>query len=88
MNASTSTIRKVRTLQVNMALDHLVRNATDLHIDPEAIVLAGDSAGAQIAAQLAIITTDVAYARRIGIVPSLPPEHLRAMLLLYVWRSA
>ena len=68
--------------QVNMALDHLVRNATDLHIDPEAIVLAGDSAGAQIAAQLAIITTDIAYARGIGIVPSLPPEHLRAMLLL------
>ncbi len=68
--------------QVNMALDHLVRNAADLHIDREAIVLAGDSAGAQIAAQLGIITTDPAYARRIGIVPSLPPERLRALLLL------
>ncbi len=68
--------------QVNEALDHLVRNATDLHIDPNAIVLAGDSAGAQIAAQLALITTDPAYAKRIGIRPSLPPEQLRATLLL------
>lgn len=68
--------------QVNMALDFLVRHAVELNIDPNAIVLAGDSAGAQIAAQLALITTDSAYAREIGIAPSLPPERLRAVLLL------
>ena len=46
------------------------------------IALGGDSAGAQIAAQVAIITTDAAYARRIGIAPKLRPQQLAAVLLL------
>lgn len=68
--------------QVNAALGHLVRNATDLGVDPDALVLAGDSAGAQIAAQIAIITTDPAYAKRIGIAPALEPRQLAAVMLL------
>lgn len=68
--------------QVNAALGYLVRNAADLGIDPDAIVLAGDSAGAQIAAQISIITTDPAYAERIGIAPALEPRQLAAVLLL------
>jgi acetyl esterase len=67
---------------VNAAVGHLVRNAAELNIDPDTIVLAGDSAGAQIAAQLAIITTDPSYAKRMGISPSLKPEQLVAILLL------
>lgn len=55
--------------QVNAALGHLVRNADGLHIDPAAIVLAGDSAGAQIAGQL-------------GISPELKPGQPSALLLL------
>jgi acetyl esterase len=66
--------------QVNAALGYLVRNPAELHIDPDAIVLAGDSAGAQIAAQLAIIITDPSYAGQMGISPSL--ERLAAVLLL------
>ena len=68
--------------QVNAALGYLVRNAAKLNIDPDAIVLAGDSAGAQISAQLAIITTDPSYAGQMGISPSLNPERLAAILLL------
>jgi acetyl esterase len=57
-------------------------NAAELGIDPGAIVLAGDSAGAQIAAQLAMITTDPTYAARMDMVPQLHPEQLAAVLLL------
>jgi acetyl esterase/lipase len=68
--------------QVNAALGHLVRAAVELNIDPTALVLAGDSAGAQIAAQLAIIATDPAYAARVGIAPALQAKQVAAVLLL------
>src|SRR5690606_13717969 len=50
--------------QVGAALRHLVENAAELGIDTSVLVLAGDSAGAQIAAQVALIVTDPAYASR------------------------
>lgn len=68
--------------QVNAALAFLVRNAVDFNVDPATIVLAGDSAGAQIASQVALLTTDPAYARRLGISPQIKAEQLAAMLLL------
>jgi acetyl esterase/lipase len=68
--------------QVNAALGFLARNAADFQIDPARIVLAGDSAGAQIASQVALITTDPAYATRVGISPQLKAEQLPAVLLL------
>lgn len=68
--------------QVNAALGYLVHKATDLKIDPAKLVLAGDSAGAQIAAQVALLTTDPAYAGEVGIAPELKADHIRAMLLL------
>lgn len=69
-------------VQVNMALGHLVKNAADLRIDPKRLVLAGDSAGAQIAAQVANIITDPAYARRVGIAPAVPADGLKGIMLL------
>jgi acetyl esterase/lipase len=68
--------------QVNAALGYITTHAAGLNVDPRIIVLAGDSAGAQIAAQIAIITTDAAYAERIGIAPKLRPRQLAAVLLL------
>lgn len=68
--------------QVNAALGYLVRHAADLHINPSTIILAGDSAGAQIAGQIALVTTDPAYSRAVGIAPTLKPNQLSAMLLL------
>src|SRR5215470_4450065 len=68
--------------QVNTALGFILRHAIELHIDPTTILLGGDSAGAHIAGQLALITTDPAYARAMGIVPQLKAEQLPALLLL------
>jgi acetyl esterase len=68
--------------QVNAALDYIVRHAAELGLDPDRIVLAGDSAGAQIAAQVALLTTNPSYARSLGIAPRLEPARIRALLLL------
>jgi acetyl esterase/lipase len=67
--------------QVNAALGFLVRSPLDLKVDPAAIILAGDSAGAQIASQVALITTDPAYASAIGISPQLEATQLSGMIL-------
>lgn len=67
--------------QSNAALAYLVANAEELHIDPDALLLAGDSAGAQIAAQLALLATDQGYSGRVGIESALAPEQLKGTLL-------
>lgn len=67
--------------QLNDAHAYLVEHADELHIDPDRIVLAGDSAGAQLSAQLAAAVTDPAYAAAIGITPALTPEQLRGVVL-------
>ena len=43
-------------------------------------MLAGDSAGAQIAAEVANAITSPAHAQRIGLVPALQPDRLAGML--------
>ena len=68
--------------QVNAALGFVLHHAADLKVDPAMIVLAGDSAGAHISSQVALITTDRAYASALGIEPQLKPHQLSAMLLL------
>lgn len=67
--------------ELNAALGYLREHAGHYGLDPERIVLAGDSAGAQLAAQLALGITNPGYARRTGITPAAAPEHLRGMLL-------
>ncbi|WP_312179098.1 alpha/beta hydrolase [Arthrobacter sp.] len=67
--------------ELNRALAYLREHASTYHLDPDRIVLAGDSAGAQLAAQLGLIITDPEYARRTGVIPAAAPEHLRGMLL-------
>lgn len=67
--------------QVNAALGFLVQNAERLHVDPSHLLLAGDSAGAQIAAQLANIVSSPDYARTLGIAPSIRREQLRGVIL-------
>ena len=68
-------------LEVNDALTYLQDNAQRLHIDPDRIVLAGDSAGSQIVAQVATIITSQQYADQTGIQPTMSKEKLRAVLL-------
>jgi acetyl esterase len=67
--------------QVNDALAHLNAHAERLGIDRERLFLAGDSAGAQLAAQMATVATDPAYAQRVGIRPAIAPSQLRGVLL-------
>ncbi|MEA3543551.1 MAG: alpha/beta hydrolase [Pseudomonadota bacterium] len=68
--------------QVNAALGHILRNADALGVDPDHIILAGDSAGAQIAAQVSLLTTDPAYARALGVTPQLDAQDIKGLLLL------
>jgi acetyl esterase len=67
--------------QANAALAHLVRHSERLHVDPARIYLAGDSAGAHVAAQLANAITVPSYAKTVGITPSIPRAQLRGVIL-------
>lgn len=68
-------------LQANAALAHLSRRADALGIDASRIVLAGDSAGAQIAAQLAAGLAEPGYAAAVGFDPAVPPERVVGTVL-------
>lgn len=67
--------------QLATALGYLVEHAAELRIDPDRIVIAGDSAGAQYTAQLATLITNPAYAQLVGIDPGLSTTQLRAVVL-------
>lgn len=66
---------------LNQALGHLVANAADYRLDPGRIVLAGDSAGAQVAAEVAALSSDPGAAVRTPLTPALEPDQLRGALL-------
>lgn len=68
-------------VEANAALGWLLMEAGALGIDPGRIVLAGDSAGAQIAAQLAAAIADPAYATEIGFEPAIGRSSLKGIVL-------
>ncbi|MBF4633372.1 alpha/beta hydrolase [Agreia pratensis] len=67
--------------QLNDAHAYLVAHAAELHVDADRIVLAGDSAGAQLSSQLATAITDPTYAAQLGIRPGLAAHRLRGVIL-------
>jgi acetyl esterase/lipase len=67
--------------QLNTALEFLSDNASEFNIDPGRFVLAGDSAGAQLAAQLATAITSPLYAKQLDIEPGLTKAQLTALVL-------
>jgi acetyl esterase/lipase len=67
--------------QVSRALAFLDRQGRQLGINRKGLVIAGDSAGAQIAAQTANIITSPAYAKLVGIAAPIQPEQLKGTLL-------
>jgi acetyl esterase/lipase len=67
--------------QLNDAHAFILANAARYHLDPNKIVLAGDSAGAQLSSQMAALITSPAYAREVGIKPSLQPSQLTGVVL-------
>lgn len=71
----------VALTQLNEALAFLVAHADEYRIDPTRIVIAGDSAGSQYTSQLATMITSSAYAQKVGLMPALEPDQLRAVIL-------
>ena len=67
--------------QVNEALRYLVAHAAALGIDTLQLYLAGDSGGAQLAAQLALLLRDPRYAQDMGMVPSIAGDRIRGVVL-------
>lgn len=67
--------------QVIAALSFVSQEGTRLGIDPTRLILAGDSAGAQIAAQVANLVTAPDYARQVGISANIQPMQLRGVIL-------
>jgi len=67
--------------QTNKALGYVVANAARYGIDPEQILIGGDSAGAQIAAQVATLATNPAYAKAVGIAPAVDADRIKGAIL-------
>ncbi|HEY1738719.1 MAG TPA: alpha/beta hydrolase, partial [Acidimicrobiia bacterium] len=67
--------------QVNRAIAAVLARNERYHVDCRRVILAGDSAGAQIASQIATLTTNPEYAREVGIVPSLSSAQLCGTVL-------
>lgn len=66
---------------LNETLSYISDNAAELGVDPNLIILAGDSAGAQLASQLATVTTNPSYAHLLGLTPALKPAQLIGTIL-------
>lgn len=67
--------------QVMAVLGHVCTHAVRLRVDAEHLILAGDSAGAQLAAQVATLVTSPVYAQHVGIEPRIRPDQLRGVVL-------
>lgn len=67
--------------ELNDAYAYLEHNADAFHVDMNNVVLAGDSAGANLSAQMAAMVTNPAYAREVGIQPTLKPSQLKGVVL-------
>ena len=68
-------------LQTNDALRYVQKHAKELHVDPNTIILAGDSAGSQIASQVAALITNSFYAHQLGMSAPIRPDQLKATIL-------
>ncbi|MBT2539062.1 alpha/beta hydrolase [Arthrobacter sp. ISL-69] len=66
---------------INEALAYIKAHAGDLQVDSNRIVLAGDSAGAQLASQMATLTVNPEYANLLGVEPALQKQELVATIL-------
>jgi acetyl esterase len=69
------------TRSVMTALQHLCDNADRLHVDASQFLLAGDSAGAHITAQVAAIATNPDYGNELGIPSTIASDQLRGVAL-------
>ena len=63
------------------ALAYLQEHADRLCVDPSRLLIAGDSAGAQITAQVATIVTNPAYGETVKVAPTIAPAQLGGVIL-------
>lgn len=66
---------------LNRAHTYLLNHGEHLGVDVERIILAGDSAGAQLASELAVAVTNPAAASAMGMTPALSPTQLKGVVL-------
>jgi len=71
----------VPVVQSTEALRYIQANARRFHVNPENLALAGDSAGSQIASQVATIITNPSYSAFTGIKSPMPAGNLKAVVL-------
>ena len=69
------------THQILRALDFVSEQGESLHINAENLILAGDSAGGQLAAQVATVVTSPVYAQETGFHTSLHAGQLDGIIL-------
>lgn len=67
--------------QLNDALAYISEHASEWNANPDRIVLAGDSAGSQLASQLAVLTTNPDYAALAGMTPGIRADQLVGAIL-------
>ncbi len=67
--------------ELNDAHAYVLANAQKFYADTSKIILAGDSAGAQLSSQMAALITNSAYANEVGIQPALLPQQLKGVVL-------
>lgn len=67
--------------QVNRALGFLAKKGAELGLNTTKMIIAGDSAGAQIAAQVANLVTSPEYAKDVGIIPEIKPDQMAGTIL-------
>jgi acetyl esterase len=67
--------------QLNDAYGYLNVHAGRLKLDMSKVILAGDSAGSNLSAQMAALITNPSYAREVKITPALQPEQLKGVVL-------
>lgn len=71
----------VPMIQLNEALAYLQRNAAGLELDMTNVIIMGGSAGAQMTAQYGILVSDPAYAKEVGIQPSLASSNIKSLVI-------
>lgn len=67
--------------QLNDSLAYIVAHAAELNVDPDQIVIAGDSAGGQLASQLDVLITNPEYAKLMSMTPAIQPHQLVGTVL-------
>lgn len=67
--------------QAAAALAYLESHAASMDGDPKKVFLAGDSAGAQIASQVAAMVSDKSFAREVGVAMPIESSSLRGTVL-------